>query len=450
MPDACVLIVDDEEDIRNLCADALREAGYEADTAASGAEALRKLSASPCDIVLSDISMPQMGGLDLLRAIREDFSQCDVILMTGHATVENAIEALRLGAYDYIKKPFAIEELLSRVGRLAERKEMSVENRILREQLRTGHGPGGMIGSSSPMQELYRLIVKFARRPQPVLITGESGTGKELVARAIHENSTSRRHPFVPVDCGALSSTLMESELFGHVPGAFTGAANRRAGLLASAGNGTVFFDEIGELTLEMQAKLLRTIQEREIRSLGGDRPQRFDARILAATNRNLEAAVKDGKFREDLFFRLNVLVIRTPPLRERRGDIPALAISFIESERGPDNPVTGISQAALDALSRYSWPGNVRELRNHVVRAIAISDGPLVERRDLAPEIRGNVPALPPVEEIGKLEAAERRAIIEALHSSGGHRVQAAKILGIGKTTLYKKLKDYGLRGGI
>jgi DNA-binding NtrC family response regulator len=303
MSDATVLIVDDQEQLRDVCCEALEEAGYEVRAVPCGEEALEVLRNAPYDILLSDIKMPGMNGLELLRRVRELSAQTEVILMTGHATVDNAVQALRLGAADYITKPFAVDELIGRIGTVAERKQLRAENLLLREQLKTGHGPGGMVGSSPRMQEMYRLILKVARHGQPALILGESGTGKELVARAIHECGPNRTQPFVPVDCGALSPTLMESELFGHMPGAFTGAAQRRVGLLASAGRGTVFLDEIGELPLEMQAKLLRAIQEREIRALGSNQQQRLEARILAATNRNLEAAIKDGKFREDLYF---------------------------------------------------------------------------------------------------------------------------------------------------
>ena len=447
MPSVSVLIVDDEEDIRDLCSETLQELGYLVDTAGSVQEALRLLSEAPRDIVLSDISMPEASGLHLLEEVREHFRQTDVILMSGHATVENAIGALRLGAYDYIKKPFALEELASRVERLAERKEISLENQLLREQLRTGRGPGGLVGNSAAMQDLYRMIVRVAQRPQPALILGESGTGKELVARAIHESGPTARHPFVAVDCAALSSTLMESELFGHTAGAFTGASQRRVGLLASAGAGVVFFDEIGELPLEMQAKLLRVIQQRELRPLGSNQPQRFDARIVAATHRNLAVLVKEGRFREDLYFRLNVLPVHPPPLRDRREDIPALAVSFIQQEQESGGGIAGIAPDAMKALCGYSWPGNVRELRNYVERAIAVSDGPLIELSDLPVELRCRSAQPDADAAVGKLEAAERQAIVEALETTQGRRLEAAKLLGIGKTTLYKKLKDYGLR---
>ncbi len=430
---AHLLIVDDEDGVRSLCAEALRDDGYSVSVAASGTEALEALARAPAEIVLSDIAMPGMSGIDLLRSIRERFPQTGVILMTGYATVETAVDALRLGAYDYIRKPFAIGELVNRVARLADRKEISAENQMLREQLRTGRGPGGMIGSSPAMIELYRLILKFGPQPQPVLIVGESGTGKELVARAIHEGSRQARQPFVAVDCAALNPALIESELFGHAAGAFTGASQRRTGLLAAAGRGTLFLDELGELPLEMQAKLLRTIQQKEIRPVGSNQAIPFEARIVAATNRDLAAAVHDRTFREDLLYRLNVLPVRVPPLRDRVDDIPALALSFLQSQ-----PNIGIAKAAIDALQRNAWPGNVRELKNRIERAAALCTGALIEPRDVEGDaIQARA---------GRLEIAERNAIADALRSTQGHRLRAARLLGIGKTTLYKKLKDYEL----
>jgi two-component system response regulator HydG len=263
--------------------------------------------------------MPELTGLDLLHLVKERKLDAGVILITGHASVDTAVEALKSGAYDYITKPFNLDDLVARVSRLAERRDLATENHLLRQQLKAGRGPGGMVGTSAPMQELYRVILKAAPRRQPVLITGESGAGKELVARAIHECSPAADEPFVALDCAALSSSLMESELFGHVPGAFTGATQRRVGMLASAGKGTLFLDEIGELPIDLQAKLLRALQEKEFRPLGSNQTQHFEARIVSATNRDLLAAIGEGKFREDLYFRLNVLSVQTPPLRQRR-----------------------------------------------------------------------------------------------------------------------------------
>jgi len=446
MPDQTVLVVDDDEDIREICAEALEDAGFAALAAACGAEACALLDSEPVDIVLTDLEMPEVSGLDLLRVVKERNLDAGVILMTGHATVDSAVDALKTGAYDYITKPFNLDDLVSRVNRLAERRDLASENSLLRQQLKAGRGPGGMVGTSPAMQELYRVIGKLAPRRQPVLITGESGTGKELVARAIHECGPANQEAFVAFDCGALSSSLIESELFGHVQGAFTGASQRRLGLLASAGKGTLLLDEIAELPIGLQAKLLRALQEKEFRPLGSNQSQHFDARIVAATNRDLPAAVREGRFREDLYFRLNVLSVQTPPLRRRTEDIPALVRFFIDREAGMCNPVSGISRQAMDALKAYPWPGNIRELRNHVERAIAMSDGPLIQIDNLAPELRTSTSAPFPKTGLTQMQLAERDAIVRAMASTQGHRVDAAVLLGIGKTTLYKKLKDYGL----
>jgi len=448
MPDT-VLVVDDEAEIREICGEALCDADYEVRQADGGQAAMEVLAAGGVDIVLTDLCMPGMTGLELLQQIREQHPDVDVILMTAHGTVATAVEALKTGAYDYVAKPFSIDDLTARVNRLAERRGLAAENRLMKEQLRSG-GMGALIGLSPGMQSLYRLILKVAPRQQPVLITGESGTGKELAARAIHQRGLNSGEPFVPVDCGALSATLIESELFGHVPGAFTGATQRRTGLLAAAAKGTLFLDEIGELPLDLQAKLLRAIQEREFRPLGSNECRHFEARIVAATNRDLEAAARQGKFRSDLYFRLNVLSLALPPLRERKADIAALAQHFVERARRADDPVTGISREALAQLMQYAWPGNVRELQNHVERALVVSEGPLIQVRDLAPELRVGVPGGGEEQSrLTYLEQVERKAIVEVLASAGGHRLNAARMLGISKSTLYKKLKDYGLENG-
>jgi two-component system response regulator HydG len=296
------------------------------------------------------------------------------------------------------------------------------------------------------MRDIFQLVLRVAPRKQPVLITGESGTGKELVARAIHDHGPTPREPFVPVDCGALSANLIESELFGHVPGAFTGAAQRRIGLLASAGRGTIFLDEIGELPLELQSRLLRAIQEREFRALGSNERQTFAARIIAATNRDLQASVDEGKFRGDLFYRLNVLQIHLPPLRERNSDIPLLVQHFIELESQAGDPVRGISSEAMTRFQNHPWPGNVRELRNQVLRAITLTDGPTIQIESLARELRRHSAVADAPAGLTYLERVERAAVIEMLRESGGNRQEAARLLGVSKTTLYKKLKDYKL----
>jgi len=441
-----ILIVDDEAGILEFCVGALEDAGYNVQTACSGATALTILKASQIDIVLTDLKMPGMDGIELLKAIKENNLGADVVLMSAHATISTAVEATKLGAYDYITKPFSIDDLLALVERLVERRELVMENQLLREQAKGHEGFGGMVGSSAKMQDLYRFLLKVAPKRHPVLIMGESGTGKELVARAIHAYGPWRDKPFVPVDCGALTPTLIESELFGHVRGAYTGATQDRPGLFKSAGDGTIFLDEIGELPIELQAKMLRVLQESEFRAVGSDVRVTLRARIIAATNRDLEASIKNKTFRGDLYYRLNVLSAKLPPLRARKDDIAPLARFFAARYAEGDGGSLGISPAAMNLLIGYDWPGNVRELENCIRRALAVASGPLIEPAGLPAELRwaGGGEAKPRT--YSYLEEVERRAILEALDATGGHRLNAAKVLGIGKTTLYSKLKEYGL----
>ncbi|HEY2016081.1 MAG TPA: sigma-54 dependent transcriptional regulator [Bryobacteraceae bacterium] len=442
---AQVLVVDDEADIREFCQDALADAGFGVRTAISAGEALQILDEEHVDIVLSDLKMPGVDGIQLLQQIKERAGAVDVVLMTGHATIETAVRAIQMGASDYITKPVSAGDLAVHLNRLVRFRELILENRLLREQVEEQHGSCGLIGTSPRMQEVHRTVLRFAAKRQPVLITGESGTGKELIARALHRRGANPNEPFMPIDCGSLSPNLVESELFGHARGAFTGAMQDRPGLLASARRGTAFLDEIGELPLDLQVKLLRALQERELRPVGSNRPIPLEARIVAATNRNLLEAVREGKFRSDLYYRLNVLAIPLPPLRERKSDIPGLVQYFILHHGGPEEGIQGIAPDALERLTSYHWPGNVRELENHIQRALAVTSGPLLQLNDFAPEIRYRNTA-----EGGRaytyLEKLERTAIIETLENTGGHRLRAAEVLGIGKTTLYRKLRDYGL----
>ena len=441
-----ILIVDDEEGIREFCVGALEDAGFRTETASSGREALNILEARQIDIVLTDLQMPQMGGIELLEAIRDRDLDADVVVMTAHATIPTAVQATKLGACDYITKPFDIDDLVLLLEKIVERRELVVGNRVMREQVNGPNGFGGLVGASGRMQEIYRTVLKVAPKRCPLLIIGESGTGKELVARAIHTFSPWKDRPFVPVDCGALTPSLIESELFGHVRGAFTGATHDRQGLFRSAGDGTLFLDEIGELPLELQAKLLRVLQESEFRAVGSDSRTPLRARVVAATNRDLEAAIKDKTFRGDLYYRLNVVTVRIPPLRRRQEDIAPLARFFVARHDEPEVRVTGISPEATARLTAYDWPGNVRELENCIRRALALAKGPLLEVRDLPPELRWSASGDDKTRTYTYLEEVERRAIMEALESTGGQRANAAKLLGIGKTTLYSKLKEYGL----
>jgi two-component system response regulator HydG len=441
------LVVDDDDAIRELCAEVLTLSDFQVVQADAADRALQIIAGGAIDIVLTDLNLPGMSGLELLRQVRQDAPEIDAVVMTGYGTIPTAVEATRLGAFDYITKPFDIDALAALLVRVSERREGDIENRLLREQLARHQGVGEMVGASEPMQQLYRVLVKLAPKRHPVLITGESGTGKELVARALHTLGSSATSPFVPVDCGALSAQLIESELFGHVRGAFTGATQDREGLLGAAQHGTLFFDEIAELPFELQSKLLRALQEREFRPVGGNRRVALTARVLAATNRDLEAEIQKGRFREELYFRLNVLTVTAPPLRERRSDIALLAQHFIERGRSADDPVTGIGTEALELLTRYDWPGNVRELENYIHRAMAVSAGPLIEPRDLPGRLRAARPGAA-ARDFTHMEELERSAIAKTLEATGGDRVRAAKLLGIGKTTIYRKLKEYGLTG--
>jgi two-component system response regulator HydG len=367
------------------------------------------------------------------------------VVLTQYGTIETAVEATRLGATDYVTKPFHVEEFRTKLERVAHAIELDQENRILREQLRSRPGFGGLTGVSPKMQRVYRLIEKVAQHNYPVFILGESGTGKELVARSIHFSGPRRNKPFVPVDCSALVPTLIESELFGYVKGAFTGAQHSKQGLLEAAGEGTLFLDEIGDLPVDLQAKLLRALQEREIKPVGSTERVGVRARVIAATNRDLETAIRSGSFRQDLYFRLNVVQIKLPPLRERRSDLPLLVNTFLEKFGDPQRQVRTISEDAMRRLMAYDWPGNVRELENAVERAVALGSGPILHVGDLPSNLQNTESErLPEQDELVPLEELERRAIFRALRETAGDKLAAARLLGIGKTTLYRKLKQY------
>src|ERR1700683_25598 len=366
-----VLIVDDEDTTRNLCRDVVSESGLRTKLASTTEQALDILDQSSVDIVITDLRVPQLGGIELLKRVKETYPQAAVIVLTQYGTIESAVEATRMGAADYVTKPFHVPELRSKLDRVVRLLEVNQENRILREQLRSRPGFAGLIGVSPKMQRVYRLIEKVSQHNYPVLILGESGTGKELVARSIHFSGTRRKDPFVPVDCSSLVPTLIESELFGYVKGAFTGAVHSKTGLMQSAGNGTLFLDEIGDLPVDLQAKLLRALQEREVKPVGSTERVSLAVRVIAATNRDLEAAVRQGGFRQDLFFRLNVVQIKLPPLLERKSDIPLLVSSFLEKYSEAHGKTRTISEDAIARLMGYDWPGNVREVENAVERAI-------------------------------------------------------------------------------
>jgi len=443
-----LLVVDDERAIRDACREVAQSLGFNTSTADSAEHAYRLLDAQGIDVVLLDLKLPGAGGLEALRQIKARRPDAVVIVVTGYATVQSAVQAMKNGAYDYVTKPFSMDELKLLLERVASHLKLKTENRMLREKIKSKQGFGSIIGRAPEMEKLYRIIAKAAHSSHPVLILGESGTGKELVARSIHFSGPYRDKPFIPVDCGSLVPTLIESELFGYVKGAFTGAAQSKEGLLAIADGGTVFLDEVGELPIDLQAKLLRAIQEKEIRPVGGTRQVPINVRILAATNRDLERAVAQGTFRRDLYFRLNVLSLRIPPLRERRQDIPLLAGHFLErQERASGQPRT-LSDDALKVLLGYDWPGNVRELENCLDRSCAFTTGPIIHVRDLPTDIHSApgtshspseaAPKIIPMAELEKV------TILNAITQLNGDKLMAARLLGIGKTTLYRKLKEY------
>jgi two-component system response regulator HydG len=441
-----LLVVDDEVVTRSLCAEVASQAGLEVRSSETTEQALEILEQYPVDILVTDLKVPQLGGIDLLKRVRATYPQVAVMVLTQYGTIETAVEATRLGALDYVTKPFHVEDFRTKIERVVRTIELSQENRILHEELRSRPGFGGLIGVAPKMQRVYKLIEKVSQHTYPVLILGESGTGKELVARSIHFSGPRRARPFVPVDCSALVPTLIESELFGHVKGSFTGAQHAKQGLLEAAGDGTLFLDEIGDLPVDLQAKLLRALQEREIKPVGATDRVAIRARVIAATNRDLEAAVRGGTFRQDLYFRLNVVQIKLPPLRERKSDIPVLASAFLEKFSDSKSSSRTISEDAMRRLMAYDWPGNVRELENAVERAVALGSGPILHVGDLPSNLQYAQPERFPEQqgELVPLEELERRAIFNALRETSGDKLAAARLLGIGKTTLYRKLKQY------
>ncbi len=443
-----LLIVDDDRAVREAAREAALVLGYRAAASDSAEQALRLLESQGIDVVLLDLKLPGTGGVETLRQIKHRRPDIEVVVITGHGTVESAVQAMKAGAYDFMTKPFSLEELKLLLERVAAHLKLKTENRVLREKIKSKQGFGSMIGRAPEMDKLYRIIAKAAHSAHPVLILGESGTGKEMVARAIHYSGPYRDKPFIPVDCGALVPTLIESELFGYVKGAFTGAMQSKAGLLAIAEGGTVFLDEVGELPVDLQAKMLRALQEKEIRPVGSTKTMPIIIRILAATNRDLEHAVAQGAFRRDLYFRLNVLSLRIPPLRERRQDIPLLTGHILDRLAQSSGRAHEISDDAMRALLAYDWPGNVRELENCLERCCAITSGSMIHAVDLPSSITGAPARLvpdAPESRIIPLVDLEKQTILSAIAQVNGDKLMAARMLGIGKTTLYRKLKEYG-----
>ena len=453
MPFNHVLVVDDEESMRHLLSVILTDRGYEVRAVSNGEDALRELSARDYDLVLSDVRMPRMDGLVLLRRALELHPDLTFIVMSAYGTHDTAIEAMKAGAYDYVSKPFKPDEVVLVLRKAEERLRLSRENRRLRSELAAGFRIENFIGSSPALQEMLRQVRKVAPTKTTVLLTGESGTGKELVARALHELSPRAAMPFVAVNCGAIPAELLESELFGHVRGAFTDASRDKKGLAAEADGGTLFLDEIGELPLALQVKLLRFLEDEQVRRVGDTRSERVDVRVVAATARDLARAVKEGQFREDLFYRLNVVNVRLPPLRERPDDVPALVEHFLAKYRRlrPEAPLTGVSPQALEVLRSHRWPGNVRELEHAVERAVVLADGPLVQEDDLPDEVRAAPApaALAPGRDLSVKRAfrsLEEQFIRAALDRTGGNRTRAAELLDLSYRALLYKIKEYGI----
>ncbi len=446
-------MADDEENLRLVLKTLLKRNGYEVETASSGEEALALVESFGPDFVLTDVRMPRMGGLDLLSTLKAKGNEATVIVMSAYGSNDLAIEAMKSGAYDYVSKPFKPDEIVLTLKKAEERETLRRENRALREEIRKEHRFDGILAKSAKMQGIFRTISKVADYKTTVLITGESGVGKELVARAIHQRSGRAGKPFVPVNCGAIPENLLESELFGHKRGAFTDAVHDRRGLFEEADGGVLFLDEIGELPLGLQVKLLRVLEDEKIRRLGESKDLQVDVRIVAATHRDLAAETKAGRFREDLFYRLNVLPIWVPPLRDRREDIPLLVDHFVVRNNvrlGTD--IRGLDGEARRLLYEYSWPGNVRELENTVERAMVLAEGDQITAADLPERVRE---ARDPVKlqlSSGELSVKKTTRYIEevlirrALQKTKGNRTRAAELLEISHRALLYKIKDYGI----
>jgi DNA-binding NtrC family response regulator len=446
-----LIIVDDDRAIREACREIAVSLGFNVSVSDCAEQAYRMMEAHGADVVLLDLKLPGNGGTEALHQIKQRRPDAVVVVVTGHGTVESAVQAMKDGAYDYFTKPFSLDELRMLLERVAGHLKLRTENRILREKIKAKQGFGSIIGRAPEMEKLYRIIAKAAQSTHPVLILGESGTGKEMVARSIHFSGPHRDKPFIPVDCGSLVPTLIESELFGYVKGAFTGANHSKDGLMAIAEGGTVFLDEVGELPVDLQAKLLRAIQEKEIRPVGSTRRVPINVRILAATNRDLEQAVAQGTFRRDLYFRLNVLSLRIPALRERRQDIPLLAQHFLDRLNRDTDQKKELSDEALKAMLAYDWPGNVRELENCLERSCAFTTGSVLYASDLPGSITANRDSALGGEanaaKIIPMAELEKQTIIKTIEQLNGDKLMAARLLGIGKTTLYRKLKEYSIQ---
>lgn len=444
-----ILVVDDEPTQLELVGGFLAKRGFEVSLASDGQEALKRFSRESFDLVLTDQKMPGLSGLELIEALRTQNPEVPVIVMTAYGTIETAVAAIKAGAADYLTKPLNLDELLHRVHQVQKHQRLLTENRELREALHERHRVEGIIGESGRMQEVLSLVRRVAPSDTTVLIRGESGTGKELIAKAIHYASPRASRTLISVNCAALPESLMESELFGHEKGAFTGAVATRKGRFELADGGTLFLDEIGDLSPALQVKLLRVLQEREFERVGSSRPITVNVRVLAATHRDLETLVRDGRFRDDLYYRMNVVTIAIPPLRERREDIPVLIDHFLRSFAAKnDKPVRGLTREAREAILRYDYPGNVRELENLIERAVVLTRDDVIDLSDLPLSLAEPEGDMQEGRLTSAVEGIERRMIREALAEAGGIQTRAAELLGISERVLRYKLKKYGLSG--
>lgn len=449
---AKILVVDDQRNLRVTLSSMLRAHGHEVDEAADGDQGVELATVAGYDLVITDLRMGARDGLDVLRRIKDTHALTEVIVMTAFGSVESAVEAMRLGAHDYIQKPFVEGELMVRVQRALERRTLSAQVALLTAEFREKYRFESIIGRSNPIRDVLTRIAKFAPTDATVLITGESGSGKELVAKAIHANSRRADRAFIPVNCAAVTETLLESELFGHVRGAFSGAVSNRRGLLEEADGGTFFFDEIGETTPSFQAKLLRVLQEGEIRRVGDNRAVKVDIRVVAATNQDLHRAIAEKRFRQDLYYRLNVARFVLPPLRDRREDIPLLVEHFLSKACRKMNVRVRLGDSVMEYLVSYDYPGNIRELENMVEQGVALaSQSGVIELEDIAPQGLPEVPFDRKNDRTlaSSVDAAERLAIENALRECEGNRERAAELLGLSSTTLWRKMKRLDIRWG-
>jgi DNA-binding NtrC family response regulator len=458
-----ILVVDDEESVRKMLLRALRNRGYQVEEANSGTTAQETLRQDIYDLVMTDLKMSGISGMDLLKFIKETAPQTEVMMMTGYATVEVAVEAMKEGACDFITKPFNWDELLLRVKKVLEKKQLERKIEFLESEFERQYGLENIVGQSKELVRILDTVRKVASSESTVLITGETGTGKELIAKAIHNLSRRAHKPFVSVNCAAFPEHLLESELFGHVKGAFTGATSNRKGLIEEANSGTFFLDEVGAMPPNVQAKLLRVLEDKTIRRIGENKTVSVDTRLVAATNQNLATAIAAREFREDLYYRLNVVSIHLPPLRARRSDIPLLAEHFLQMYCERDGKqIQGLAPEAMRILLAYSWPGNVRELKHLIEQAVAMSAGTLIIPEMLPPQVRAEAEAMARMEgkEIEPLEVSiekvglkalderERELILETIEHNQGNLEKAAKDLGISRVTLWRRMKKYGIRG--